>query len=80
MTTEFIPTTTAENRALSRRDQMNKLTITIERIDNDYYSYVAEGGPSFGELRGCQNAEAIKRMIPIDVQSWIASMQGGINR
>ena len=30
---------------------MNKLTITIEKIGDDYYSYIAEGGKGFGELR-----------------------------
>ena len=54
---------------------MNKLTITIEKIGDDYYSYVAEGGPGFGELRGCQNAEGIAKMIPIDVRSWIATQE-----
>jgi hypothetical protein len=54
---------------------MDKLTITIEKIGDDYYSYVAEDGDNFGELRGCQNAEGIKRMIPIDIQSWIATQR-----
>jgi hypothetical protein len=52
---------------------MNKLTITIEKIGDDYYSYAAEGGPGFGELRGAQTAENIKRMIAVDVGSWIAT-------
>jgi hypothetical protein len=54
---------------------MNKLTITIEKIGDDYYSYVAEGGEGFGELRGCQNAEGIAKMIPIDLRSWIATQE-----
>jgi hypothetical protein len=29
---------------------MNKLTITIEKIGDDYYSYVAEGGEGFGRV------------------------------
>jgi hypothetical protein len=56
-----------------RRDQMDKLTIVIEKIDADYFSYVAEGGPGFGELRGCQSAEAIAKMIVVDLRSWIAT-------
>ena len=28
---------------------MNKLTITIEKIGDDYSSYIAEGGKGFGE-------------------------------
>ena len=55
---------------------MNKLTITIEKIGDDYYSYIAEGGKGFGELRGCQNAEGIAKMIPIDLRSWIATQNG----
>ena len=54
---------------------MNKLIITIEKIGDDYYSYIAEGGKEFGELRGCQNAEGIARMIPIDLRSWIATQE-----
>ena len=54
---------------------MNKLTITVEKIGDDYYSYVAEGGTGFGELRGCQNAEGIAKMIPIDLRSWIATQE-----
>ena len=54
---------------------MNKLTITIEKIDDDYYSYIAEGGKGFGELCGCQNAEGIEKMIPIDLRSWIATQE-----
>jgi hypothetical protein len=52
---------------------MNKLVITVEKIDDDYYSYVAEGGPGFGELRGAQTAEGIAKMIPVDLRSWIAT-------
>ena len=54
---------------------MNKLTITVEKIGDDYYAYVAEGGPGFGELRGCQNAEGITKMIPIDLRSWSAAQE-----
>jgi hypothetical protein len=60
------------DRAAGARDQM-KLTITIEQIGDDYYSYAAEGGPGFGELRGCQNAEGIAKMIVVDLRSWIAT-------
>jgi hypothetical protein len=52
---------------------MDKLTITIEKIDADYFEYAAVGGPGFGTLQGCQNAESIKRMITVDVGSWIAT-------
>jgi hypothetical protein len=54
---------------------MNKLTITIEKIGDDYYSYVAEGDKGFGELRGCQNAEGIAKMIPIDLRSWVTTQE-----
>jgi hypothetical protein len=54
---------------------MDKLTITIEKIGDDYFEYVAEGGPKFGELRGCQSAEGIAKMIAVDLRSWIATQE-----
>jgi len=61
----------------TRRDNPNggSLGLDPKLLDDRPPFLIAEGGKGFGELRGCQNAEGMAKMIPIDLRSWIATQE-----